>query len=1237
MHSALRNTVPWTKSLSPQCRRASTLSGGSKYRILVIGGGSGGLSVAHQIYDRFKAAGKSLNAGDIAIVDGAEYHYYQPGWTLVGSGLRAKSDFRRPLGSLIPKQFAFLSENVKTFSPTTSTVMTESGRALAYDMLVIATGMKIKWDAVKGLKQALATPTSGVSSIYSSDSCDKVWRDIENLQSGRAVFTQPAGVIKCAGAPQKIMWMARDRYARTGRLGKIKIDFYTGMPTMFSVKRYADALEVLRLERDVGGHFLHNLTSIDVANHKATFKVGDNSTIEVGYSLLHVTPPMGPLDVIAESPIADGAGWVEVNQETLQHIKHRNIFALGDCSSLPTSKTAAAITAQAPVLTENLFSVMDTGKVATAKYDGYTSCPLLTGYGELMLAEFKYGLIPKESFGSFFDQTKSQRFFYHLKKDLFPAVYWNLMVGERKVVWNVGADQAKVWVITWTDRDRSSMSRLTTAQVIGLGEYLEPDFDPASLTVSQLLGILGYHNVKYPTPYSKPKLIQIFNDEVKTRSTKFKKERLKKENSQASDEGIKDGLTGKPLTAVRTLPQRRASRRQSHAPVQDLEISPPRQESPKRRRSSAQPVLLGSSKGTAAIHPALIEESEHEDVPLKKVSKNKKSEAAGAESRRLSQSYAEDSGWEDNNIFQSGAEDSSPARPSPAKAKGGRRSVTVRKSRKSASAPPQITPPLSPSKRLDDTATVKVPQSKFEPDLPLLMTPEAQRSIRSSMTPGLSPGLHEVSFMHERDNMEEFHERPIHYGESPRKLDVVEELTEESSSQEKEKSASMLQKPIASRKDTGSHLPSSIMLRLLSLAFLVATIFAVLNYKMESASIGYCERGTDTNNYLDATRARRSAIESCNRENRTHLDPPMSNVSASNSGDTDGGDNRVETCPLMPLLPIPQPNRCTPCPGHATCDRHSITCDTGYLLRPHVLVSFLPALPSPSNTSLSSSLSPLEMTWKLISMCLDGLPGIGSIALPPRCTEDPKRKRNIGALGKAIEALVGQERGSRLCVGGRILREVIGDEDGGDAKKWGVELRQLREAMRKKTSAHLLAAFDDTFNEAVQQLVQWGGVIVGEDQRGNRYLAHKTPNLTWTCTAIVKAREAWEKWYRTVIGIVVTILLVLMARARRIQQQAENKRVAELVQIALNSLRNQELAHHTDPITAPHSFLSSLQLRDLVLQDEHSIPLRKRLWDRVEHVVEENANVRVNLEEVQGGDEMRVWRWVGGTGRTEAG
>jgi len=402
-----------------------------KVKILVVGGGSGGLAVANQIYNRFKAEGKQLAGGDIQILDAAEFHYYQPGWTLVGAGLKKKTSTRKRLAEIVPSHLSLRSENVATFAPESSSVTTTSGNKIDYEILVVSAGLQINWGNIQGLTQALADPNSGVSSIYGYDTCDKVWDDIEAIRTGKALFTQPAGVIKCAGAPQKIMWMAWDRFQRTKRGSNIKVEFWNGMPTMFSVPKYSEALNKIREERKVRGEFQHNLIAIDTSNRIAVFAKPDGTKVETGYTTLHVTPPMGPLDFIKKSPIADGTGWVDVNQSSLRHNKKefRNVFSLGDCSSLPTSKTAAAITAQAPVLAENVYSVMNSGEVNPAAiYDGYTSCPLLTGYGQLMLAEFKYGLQPKETFSSLFNQAKPNRLFYHLKKDFFPVIYNSRMI-----------------------------------------------------------------------------------------------------------------------------------------------------------------------------------------------------------------------------------------------------------------------------------------------------------------------------------------------------------------------------------------------------------------------------------------------------------------------------------------------------------------------------------------------------------------------------------------------------------------------------------------------------------------------------------------------------------------------------------------------------------------------------------------------------------------------------------------
>jgi sulfide:quinone oxidoreductase len=208
--------------------------------------------------------------------------------------------------------------------------------------------------------------------------------------------------------------------------------FVTGMPTMFSQPMYAGKLNIIRQEKGIAGHFNTNLTEVRVGDKTAVFDILDGENkgqkLELPFGLLHVVPPMGPPDVIKKSPLADSVGWTDVDEGSLQHRKFPNVFGLGDASSLPTSKTAAAITGQAPVLAHNLVALMERGEVGSARYDGYTSCPLFTGRGSLLLAEFKYNTELAETFSAFTNQSVPNRFFYHLTKDVFPRVYFSDLV-----------------------------------------------------------------------------------------------------------------------------------------------------------------------------------------------------------------------------------------------------------------------------------------------------------------------------------------------------------------------------------------------------------------------------------------------------------------------------------------------------------------------------------------------------------------------------------------------------------------------------------------------------------------------------------------------------------------------------------------------------------------------------------------------------------------------------------------
>lgn len=416
-----------SSSTSPS---TSPVQAGPSHKVAVIGGGTAGLAISHQLLRT-----GNFKQDDIAVVDPAEWHHYQPGWTLVGGGLKTKQELRRPLDSLVDPKLKLYRAQVSSFKPEENLITLGNGQKVSYEQLVVAPGINVNFGSVQGLPEALADPKLLVSSIYGYDHCDKVFDTVRKLEKGRAIFTQPAGAIKCAGAPQKVMWLALDHWKRNGLYdpadpakSPINISFATGLPVMFGVPKYSAKLEEMRKERGVEGLFQHDLVSINGSD--ATFARPDGQDkVTKKFDLLHVVPKMGPHAFVKDSPLADAAGFVDVDNATTQHKKYPNVWSAGDASSLPTSKTAAAITAQAPVLVQNLLLSME-GKKPEATYDGYTSCPLLTEYGKVMLAEFKYGGVPKETFGDLigFDQAVPRLPFYHLKKDFFPWVYYEHMV-----------------------------------------------------------------------------------------------------------------------------------------------------------------------------------------------------------------------------------------------------------------------------------------------------------------------------------------------------------------------------------------------------------------------------------------------------------------------------------------------------------------------------------------------------------------------------------------------------------------------------------------------------------------------------------------------------------------------------------------------------------------------------------------------------------------------------------------
>lgn len=390
------------------------------FSIVIVGGGTGGISVAARL-------ATALPAGSVAIVEPSDKHYYQPIWTLVGGGVFDKSISERAEADYIPDGVVWIRDSVAAFEPTMKQIVTRSGERIGYEQLVVALGMQLDWHKIEGLPAALGK--NDIVSNYRYDLVDKTWQSLQALEQGNAIFTFPATPVKCAGAPQKIMYLADDHLRTRGVRSQTPIIFASAGKAIFGVEHYAKTLRKVIERKQIDTLFRHDLVAVRPASREAVFKnLDDNSERILPYAMLHVVPPQSAPDVIKQSALADGAGWVEVHRNTLQHVRFPDVWSLGDCSSLPTSRTGAAIRKQTPVLVENLLAYR-AGKPLTAAYDGYSSCPLVTGYGKLVLAEFDYDGKPAESFP--FDQSQERYSMWALKAYGLPEMYWNGMLRGR--------------------------------------------------------------------------------------------------------------------------------------------------------------------------------------------------------------------------------------------------------------------------------------------------------------------------------------------------------------------------------------------------------------------------------------------------------------------------------------------------------------------------------------------------------------------------------------------------------------------------------------------------------------------------------------------------------------------------------------------------------------------------------------------------------------------------------------
>ena len=393
------------------------------HAVVIVGGGAAGIAVAASLLARSPGL-------DIAIVEPADIHYYQPGWTLVGAGIFTPATTARTMGSVLPAGVHWIQSAVAAFEPENNALVLEGCRIVKYQQLIVCAGLKLDWNAIDGLADTLGR--NGVTSNYRYDLAPYTWKLVSELSRGQALFTQPPMPIKCAGAPQKAMYLSADHWRSKNVLKDINIQFCSAGTVLFGVAYYVPALMEYVKAYGIGLNFSETLVSVDGPSKKATFNVvgadGAQSTVTRDFDMLHVVPPQKAPDFVRVSPLADDAGWVDIEPDTMRHKKFANVFALGDVGNSPNAKTAAAARKQAPVVAHNVLAARGLVQ-GQSIYDGYGSCPLTVERGKIVLAEFTYGGKVAPTFpGWLIDGARPSRLAWFLKERVMPPLYWQGML-----------------------------------------------------------------------------------------------------------------------------------------------------------------------------------------------------------------------------------------------------------------------------------------------------------------------------------------------------------------------------------------------------------------------------------------------------------------------------------------------------------------------------------------------------------------------------------------------------------------------------------------------------------------------------------------------------------------------------------------------------------------------------------------------------------------------------------------
>ena len=416
--------------------KAYAAKSNAKGRIVIIGGGAAGISMAAQLK-------RALHNPDITIIDPSDRQYYQPGFTLIASGVYQPDDVWKPQEDCMPSGVKWVKDVVTLVHPTQNRVDTAKNGSIAYDFLVVATGVKYDWSRIEGITYQ-TIGQGNAHTIYGPEGAAKTWPAMKAFgeQGGKGIFCDTYTKHKCGGAPKKICLLSWDNARKNGNTDKVDMHYYTASKQLYNVPHFTPRLEEIYKERNIPVDMNCRLKGIDTEAKRAYFERVETDAegnkvvtpFSDNYDFMHFMVPQCAPDFVRESGLSwtEGSlaadGWVMVDKHSLIHLTYDNIISLGDCAGIPTSKTSAAVRRQLPIAVANLVALME-GRAPEAVYDGYAACPIVTEYGKVLMCEFDYDKKEQITFPlSLLDMSKERWIAWLLKVYALKPMYFNLML-----------------------------------------------------------------------------------------------------------------------------------------------------------------------------------------------------------------------------------------------------------------------------------------------------------------------------------------------------------------------------------------------------------------------------------------------------------------------------------------------------------------------------------------------------------------------------------------------------------------------------------------------------------------------------------------------------------------------------------------------------------------------------------------------------------------------------------------